>query len=124
MNGEWQPARPLYYGSSSSLRTAAIFHEAQPAERKRAAQCASTGRTTVPYPAPGRGGRTVRRRLLTPRSGAGPCAHPRPTAARRGLLSFALRARRRHECRRGTQELSLIHISEPTRLGMISYAVF
>src|SRR5450756_2070075 len=25
---------------------------------------------------------------------------------------------------RGSQDLSLIHISEPTRLGMISYAVF
>src|SRR5665648_1200215 len=28
------------------------------------------------------------------------------------------------ECRRAAQLLSLIHISEPTRLGMISYAVF
>src|SRR5450756_2934862 len=27
-------------------------------------------------------------------------------------------------CRRTRQRLSLIHISEPTRLGMISYAVF
>ena len=76
---------------------AAILDKAQPAGRKRVAQCASTGRTMIPYPAPGRGGRTVRGRLLTPRTGAGRCARPLPTAARRGLLSFALRARKQ-EC--------------------------
>jgi hypothetical protein len=36
------------------------FHEAQPEGRKRVAQCVSTGSTTVPCPAPVRGGRTVR----------------------------------------------------------------
>jgi hypothetical protein len=70
------------------------LHEAQPEGRKIIAQCASTGRTTVPCPAPVRGGRTVRRYLLTPRSGATQCVRLLPTAVRRGLLSFALRALR------------------------------
>ena len=35
-----------------------------------------------------------------------------------------LKVGRKAIIRRDTLELSLIHISEPTRLGMISYAVF
>jgi hypothetical protein len=45
-------------------------------------------------PSPGRGRKNRAGCLLTPRSGAGYGAYLLPTAVRRGLLSFALRARR------------------------------
>src|ERR1035437_7753554 len=70
------------------------FHAASPEGRKRVAQCASTGRTTVP-PQPRNGAaEPTRRPLLSPRSGLGQRSHLLPTAVRRGLLSFALRALR------------------------------
>src|SRR5450759_822080 len=45
-----------------------------------------------------------------------------PTVSRLLRDSCTWRVRRMHPL--GGQYLSLIHISEPTRLGMISYAVF
>src|SRR5450756_2857613 len=62
-----------------------------------------------------------------------PLPHPRARPARRRGLSAARAARSgsprlgggglSHRVRQ-PEDLSLIHISEPTRLGMISYAVF
>src|SRR5450756_1594895 len=49
-------------------------------------------------------------RVLVPYHGPGPVRRGRHVLTWPGLLAV--------------QELSLIHISEPTRLGMISYAVF
>ena len=45
-----------------------------------------------PVPSPGTGRKNRAAELLTPRSGAGQLAPLRPTAVRRGLFSFALRA--------------------------------
>ena len=76
------------------MMTARNYRQAQPEGRKRVAQCASTGRKTVP-PQPRDGAEEhTRRSLLTPRSGAGQLARLLPTAVRRGLFSFALRALR------------------------------
>src|SRR5450756_4200 len=49
-----------------------------------------------------------------------------PIRARHGLHAYRTDAGHRTSARRimGVPDLSLIHISEPTRLGMISYAVF
>src|ERR1035437_1152473 len=76
------------------------FHAAQPEGRKIVAQCASTGRKTVPPPPRDGAEEPTRRSLLTPRSGAGKRARRLPTAVRRGLLSFALRALRTLSCLR------------------------
>src|SRR5450759_191771 len=62
-------------------------------------------------------------RLYGSQGRTGPGAHP----TRAGVACFGRdgAAGRSTEGRRfGDTELSLIHISEPTRLGMISYAVF
>src|SRR5450756_263992 len=50
----------------------------------------------------------------------------RPAAGGPRGMGWMYRVREHHGfvVRQGIQELSLIHISEPTRLGMISYAVF
>ena len=70
------------------------FHATQPEGRKIVAQCASTGRKAVP-PQPRDGAEEpTQRSLLTPRPGATHPARLQPTAVRRGLLSFALRALR------------------------------
>ena len=68
------------------------FHAAQPAGRKTVAQCASTGRKTVP-PQPRDGAEEAARSFfLRPVPGLARTARLLPTAVRRGLLSFALRA--------------------------------
>ena len=41
-----------------------------------------------------------------------------------GSIPVCLRRHSRHQDLSSVDDLSLIHISEPTRLGMISYAVF
>ena len=69
-----------------------IHHAAQPEGRKRVAQCASTGRTSVP-PQPRDGAEEpTRPSFFRPVPGLANTARLLPTAVRRGLLSFALRA--------------------------------
>src|SRR5450756_2790294 len=47
-----------------------------------------------------------------------------PTAWEEAVYAFLVEKRARSGSTRTVESLSLIHISEPTRLGMISYAVF
>ena len=84
------------------------FHAAQSEGRKMVAQCARTGRKTA-QPRDGAEER-MRRSLLTPRPGAGKRARLAPTAVRRGLLSFALRALRP---RNPPQDSILPHMNAP-----------
>src|SRR5450631_691825 len=73
---------------------AATIQASQPAGRKIVAQCVSTGRATVP-PQPRNGAKEpLRRSLFRPVPGLANAARLLPTALRRGLLSFALRALR------------------------------
>ena len=70
------------------------FRASQPAGRKIVAQCASTGRASVP-PQPRNGAEEpLRRSFFRPVPGLANAARLLPTALRRGLLSFALRALR------------------------------
>ena len=68
-----------------------------------------------------RGGRRPKQARLVERRYGYPGPRPQwntlPFAMRRSIL-------RRREREAQARRLSLIHISEPTRLGMISYAVF
>src|ERR1035441_2055082 len=70
------------------------FQASKPPGRKKVAQCVSTGRATVP-PQPRNGAEEpVRRSFFRPVPGLANAARLPPTALRRGLLSFALRALR------------------------------
>ena len=70
------------------------FRASQPAGRKIVAQCASTGRATVP-PQPRNGAEEpVRQSFFRPVPGLANASRLLPTAGRRGLLSCALRALR------------------------------
>src|SRR5450756_2741821 len=55
------------------------------------------------------------------RAGLPPASSMRPAP---GTAELSPYPRLHRVVRQSSQELSLIHISEPTRLGMISYAVF
>src|SRR5450756_2376953 len=96
----------------------------KPSASMRWTQTSAVSCSTSP-PAPLRGGKRARRQPSSP---------PRRLSADLADVLGGIRDER--EARRGDQpgvldadgpktgQLSLIHISEPTRLGMISYAVF
>src|SRR5450756_2671243 len=79
-----------------------------------------SGKQCPDEPAP-----SLRIPLREPRHYYGPVRHRAPRHTQRLAVSAAWRAPSRSRLITGAvSALSLIHISEPTRLGMISYAVF